>query len=142
LWPARSSADTCSSIGHDGLVDLVFWGRDTDEVTARVSVPPSTADGERGWTDLSRHDLLARREELQLLQAEGLKFVFDLRPHDDHFQVLKQMRSSATESGTIEVGGVPMTGWFTTWGDGAYPVYRDLAADGTVLRVRVELGPS
>ncbi|MET9227918.1 DUF2185 domain-containing protein [Lentzea sp. NPDC003310] len=33
-----------------------------------------------------------------------------------------------------------MTGFFTSWGDGAFPVHRDLAADGTLLRIRVELG--
>jgi hypothetical protein len=59
-------------------------------------------------------------------------------PHDDH--LLRQMQATPTESGAVEVGGGLMTGWFTTWGDGAFPVYRDLAADGTLLRVRVELG--
>lgn len=32
-----------------------------------------------------------------------------------------------------------MTGWFT-WGDGVFPVFRDLAADGSLLLLRVELG--
>ena len=124
----------------DGLFDLAFWGRDADEVAARVPVAPSTADDERRWTDLSSEEVRARREELEALRDGGLTFAFDLRPHDDHFQVLRRMRSSPAGSGTVEVGGAPMTGWFTTWGDGAFPVYRDLAADGTLLRVRVELG--
>lgn len=124
----------------DGLFDLAYWGRDADEVAARVSVPPSTADDERHWTDLSSEEVRARHEELETLRDGGLEFALDLRPHDDHFQVLRRMRSSPAGSGTVEVGGAPMTGWFTTWGDGAFPVYRDLAADGTLLRVRVELG--
>jgi hypothetical protein len=124
----------------DGLFDLAFWGGDVDEVTARVSVPPSVEDDQRCWIDLSWDEVRARHEELEALRAQGLRFAFDFRPHDDHFQVLRQMRATETGSGTIEVGGAPMTGWFTTWGDGAFPVYRDLAADGTLLRVRVELG--
>ncbi|MEV6237381.1 DUF2185 domain-containing protein [Lentzea sp. NPDC051838] len=124
----------------DGLFDLAFWGGDVEEVTARVSVPPSVVDDERRWADLSWDEVRALHGELEALRAEGWKFAFDFRPHDDHFQVLRQMRSTATESGTIEVGGTPMTGWFTSWGDGMFPVHRDLAADGTLLRVRVELG--
>ncbi|WP_394620717.1 DUF2185 domain-containing protein [Lentzea sp. JNUCC 0626] len=124
----------------DGLFDLAFWGRNAAEVATRVSVPPVVVGDEHGWQDLTLEQLRTLHDELEALRSGGLRFVFDLRPHDDHFRILRGMRSTATESGTIEVGGAPMTGWFTSWGDGAFPVYRDLAADGTLLRVRVELG--
>ena len=128
----------------DGLADVVFWGRDAATVAERVRPPePSTMDQSEvlGWTDLPGSEMLERGRELDALQADGeLLFRFDVRPHDDHYRVLRQMYSSPAESGSIEVGGALVTGWFTSWGDGAFPVYRDLAADGTLLRVRVELG--
>ncbi|MEU4745482.1 DUF2185 domain-containing protein [Actinosynnema sp. NPDC023658] len=122
----------------DGLFDLAFWGGDEEQVAARLAA--STVDGQYVWTDLTRDRARALHDRLRSLRDEGLKFAFDLRPHDDHHRVLEPMRSSATGSGEVEVGGALMTGWFTSWGDGAFPVYRDLAGDGTLLRVRVELG--
>ncbi|MFE4457442.1 hypothetical protein ACFROC_08795 [Nocardia tengchongensis] len=96
-------------------------------------------DGEFTWADLTLDELRARYGELESLRAEGMRFAVDMRPHDDHFRVLEQMRSSSTESGSIDVGGARMTGWFTSWGDGAFPVFRDVAADGMLLRVRVRV---
>ncbi len=129
-----------SDVAADDRFDLAFWGGDAEAVAARVSVPPAAAGDERLWADLTLGQVRTLHGELEALRAEGLRFAFDFRPHDDHFRVLRQMRSGTTGSGTVQVGGAAMTGWFTTWGDGAFPVYRDLASDGTLLRVRVELG--
>ncbi|WP_328452497.1 DUF2185 domain-containing protein [Amycolatopsis sp. NBC_00438] len=123
---------------YDGRYDLVFWGADAETAAARVSASTVDDDGVYGWTGLTRDEAASRHGVLKGL--EELRFRFDVRPHDDHYRVLRQMYRSPAESGTIEVAGATMTGWFTGWGDGAYPVYRDLAADGTLLRVRVELG--
>jgi hypothetical protein len=122
----------------DGLFDLAFWGADAEQVATRLAV--SKLEDEYLWTDLAVDQVRPLCDQLESLRGDGVRFAFDLRPHDDHFRVLKPMRSSATESGTIEVGGALTTGWFTSWGDGAFPVYRDLAEDGTLLRVRVVLG--
>ncbi|MFG1643082.1 DUF2185 domain-containing protein [Amycolatopsis sp. NPDC049252] len=127
-----------SDVPYDGRYDLVFWGADAAAAADRVSASTVDDDGVFGWTGLTRDEAASRHHELQGLGE--LRFRFDLRPHDDHYRVLQQMYRSPAESGTIEVGGATMTGWFTGWGDGAYPVFRDLAADGTLLRVRVELG--
>ncbi|MFD6357575.1 hypothetical protein [Nocardia tengchongensis] len=124
----------------DGLFDIAFWGRDADVLADRMVSAPASVDGEFTWADLTLDELRARYGELESLRAEGLRFAVDVRPHDDHFRVLGQMRGSATESGLIDVGGARMTGWFTSWGDGAFPVFRDVAADGTLLRVRVQFG--
>ena len=43
-------------------------------------------------------------------------------------------------SASVGIGGSPVCGFFTSWGDGAFPVRRDLAADGTLCRLRVEAG--
>lgn len=62
------------------------------------------------------------------------------RDEEFHDVLIDLAVGSPAEAGSIEVGGALMTGWFTSWGDGAYPVYRDLGRDGELLRVRVELG--
>src|SRR5207245_7980505 len=64
----------------------------------------------------------------------------DFRPHSHHFLIMKQVRETDTESGTIEVGGAKMCGFMTSWGDGFYPIYRDLDEQGQLVRVRIDLG--
>ncbi len=53
---------------------------------------------------------------------------------------LGQVRSSITESGTLEVGGASVCGFMTSWGDGFFPVVRDLDANGRLVRIRIEVG--
>ena len=121
---------------YDGLFDLVFWGRDAQAVAERLSAPATDQPDTFGWTDITEEELAERCRDL-----DGDAMIrSDIRPHDDHHRLLRQLRRTPTESGTVEVAGALMTGWFTSWGDGAFPVYRDLAEDGTLLRVRVELG--
>ena len=123
---------------YDGLFDLVFWGLDAPAVAERLSAPALEQPDTYGWTDVTEDELF---EHYRRLRGEDeAKFRTDVRPHDDHYRLLRQMHSTPTESGVVEVAGGLMTGWFTSWGDGAFPVHRDLAADGTLLRVRVELG--
>jgi hypothetical protein len=98
------------------------------------SVWVECAEGDPAESVVAGHVLV---DEARLLFADPAA-LNDWR--DDDHRVLERMRGTPGESGTIEVGGATMTGWFTSWGDGAFPVYRDLAADGTLLRVRVELG--
>jgi len=94
-----------------------------------------------GWTDLPAQDALERARDLyRAKESGGLRFALDLRPHDDHHWLLSLARTAPTESASIEIGGDVVCGFFTSWGDGAFPVRRDLAADGTLCRVRVELG--
>lgn len=49
------------------------------------------------------------------------------------------MRQARTGSASVEVESTSVCGFFTSWGDGAFPVYRDVSADGALLRFRVEL---
>lgn len=126
----------------DGLADLAVWGRDGDAIAAEVGA--EALDGEQGvhgFVDQPIERIVELAEQLSARRADpDVWFAFDVRPHDDHYRVLAQMRATATESGTIEVDGERVTGLFTTWGDGAFPVQRGLAADGSTLQVRVELG--
>jgi hypothetical protein len=124
----------------DGLADVAFWGRDAAGLAERTGA--GVLDGDTyGWTDLPAQDALRRAGDLyQAKETEGLRFALDLRPHDDHYRLLSLARLAPTESASVEVGGDVVCGFFTSWGDGAFPVRRDLAADGTLCRVRVELG--
>jgi hypothetical protein len=124
----------------DGLADLAFWGRDADVLASRLGAGV-LSDGSHGWADLSAADAAQRTRELaHAKQSESLRFAFDFRPHDDHYRLLNVARSAPTESASVEIAGNLVCGFFTTWGDGAFPVRRDLAADGTLCRLRVEVG--
>ena len=124
----------------DGLADVAFWGRDASALAERTGAGVLD-DDTYGWTDLPAQDALCRATELdQAKESEGLRFAFDLRPHDDHYRLLSLARPAPTGSASVEIGGDVVCGFFTSWGDGAFPVRRDLAADGTLCRVRVEVG--
>ena len=128
----------------DGLADLAFWGRDAAGVAQQVGADVLHRNGEHqtfGWADLPVEEVVELGEQLVALQQDpSRKFVMDFRPHDDHHRLLTLAWASPTESGSISVGGVDVTGFFTSWGDGAFPVFRDVAEDGSLCRVRVELG--
>ncbi len=123
--------------------DVVFWGRDAAQIAGPVgadSVDDGTSDS-YGWTDLTMSEAIEKSGTLQELQSQqNLRFAYDFRPHDDDHALLDEARRSSTQSGSIEVSGHSVVGYFTSWGDGAFPVYRDVSADGTLCRVRVELG--
>jgi hypothetical protein len=128
----------------DGRADIAFWGKDAVDAANRVgagALPEGDGMSVFGWRDIPIEDVASRTRLLEELErSEGLRFRVDVRPHDHHFELLAQARSSPQGSGTIGIGGAAMCGFFTSWGDGAFPVYRDLAGDGTLVRVRVELG--
>lgn len=128
---------------YDGLADLAFWGRDAATVAEQVEagVLEEDADGETvfGWADRPYDELVALGPMLDEYQEDpDLVFALDFRPHDDHYRILNQARSSSTGSGTAIVDGLDVTGFFTSWGDGAFPVFCDRLADGSLCRVRVE----
>lgn len=130
----------------DGRADVVFWGRDSATVAEEFGagiVSHSYGQMTFGWTDLPVADAFDLAGRLHERHSDPLvKFAFDFRPHDDHYSVLTQMRASKTESGTIRVAEANVTGFFTSWGDGAFPVFRDIASDGRMCRLRVELAIS
>lgn len=126
----------------DGCADVAFWGRDGAAVAAELGAGPlDDPDGEVfGWLDLAIDEVEARFADLEARRSDDVRFAIDVRPHDDHHLVLTQARRTPTGSGTVEVAGSAATGFFTTWGDGAFPVFRDLDAEGRTVAVRVELG--
>ena len=124
----------------DGKADFLFWGRDAEEL-AKAIAAPSQGENSFGWVDMPVAKVVkngSRAEEIR--DEKGWKLATDFRPHSHHFAVMQQVRSSETESGTLVLGGASVCGFMTSWGDGIFPVFRDLAADGSLVRIRIETG--
>ena len=93
--------------------------------------------------------LAANSLNCELLPRNSISPVVSLRTSDSTRSPLTpkistadnlQARTAPAESASVEIGGSVVCGFFTSWGDGAFPVRRDLADDGTLCRLRVEVG--
>ena len=124
----------------DGKADYVFWGADAAELAEKLGAVKVTND-QYGWIDLAVEEAaqvgaaVERARDEHQLKARG-----DFRPHSHHYLAMAQVRTRATESGTITVGGAAMTLFMTTWGDGIFEVWRDLDKHGDLVRIRIDLG--
>lgn len=124
----------------DGLADFLFWGRDAATVAAEFDVP-ELPDGNYGWLDLPVRDAAERGVAIEeAKETSGWKFATDFRPHSHHYLLMRPVRDSETESGTLAVGGATVCGFMTSWGDGFFPVWRELDDMGNLVRVRIQLG--
>jgi len=122
----------------DGLADFVFWGRDAASLAQAVGAP-AIEEG-FGWQNLPIAEIVERGTAAEQLHEErGWKLATDFRPHSHHWQAMALVRSSPTESGTIDVGGRKVCLFTTSWGDGLFPAFCDRAANGDLLRVRIQL---
>ncbi|MGE0395584.1 MAG: hypothetical protein AB7T06_02575 [Kofleriaceae bacterium] len=122
----------------DGLADVVFWGRDEAQL-AKALKAPRTKEG-YGWIDLPVADAEAKVFEAEILKADNKWLLnIDFRPHSHHFQALAAARASSSGAGTLSLAGTQMMLFFTSWGDGVFPVYLDLDHDDKPVRVRIQL---
>jgi len=123
----------------DGMADFVFWGRDAERAASALHVP-ALSDSQFGWLNLPEE---AAQEHGLAVQAyrddNSLKFAVDFRPHSDHWRVMTPTRSSSTESASVDLDGVTICNFMTTWGDGVFEVYRDLSESGELVAIRIEL---
>jgi hypothetical protein len=121
----------------DGRADVVFWGRDADEVAERVGAP--RLSDEHGWVDLPVEEALTHARELDALRnsPDGPRFAFDFRPHSHHWQVMAGVRAADHEAATIEIGGATVLFAMTSVGDGFFPVDLDVDADGAPVAIRI-----
>jgi hypothetical protein len=139
-------ADALGSWRHDepldGRADFVFWGSDAPRAARRLRAPAVPGeDGTFGWLGLPAADAGRRGARVVNLRGRtGWQLATDYRPHSHHWEVMRQVRASPTSSGTVRVGGARVCGLMTSWGDGIYPVFRDLDRAGRLVRLRVELG--
>lgn len=124
----------------DGKADFVFWGRDAERA-AQTTGAADLGDGQWGWLNLPVRETVQRGIAVEEMRdQQGYKFATDFRPHSHHFLAMKQVRTTPTESGTVEVGGARVCIFMTSWGDGFFPVYRDVDARGRLVRVCIDLG--
>lgn len=140
---AFADADALGAWEHDasldGKADFVFWGRDA-QIAAETTSATILDHGQFGWLDLPIDKAVKRGTAVEeLRETRDLKFATDFRPHSHHYLMMRQVRATETESGTIDVGDSKMCGFMTTWGDGVFPVERDLDAIGNLVAVRIVL---
>lgn len=122
----------------DGLADFMFWGRDA-ELLARAMGAPTTREG-FGWTNLAVEDAEAKAMDADRKKsANHWLLATDLRPHSHHFHALAAARKSKQGAGTIDVGGARVCLFFTSWGDGVFPIYLDLDVSDQPVQLRVQL---
>ncbi|WP_053849254.1 hypothetical protein [Streptomyces sp. NRRL B-24085] len=125
----------------DGLADVAFWGASADAAAATFAAPELGEPGEegvRGWRGLTVPEAVEKaRALLRWKEENGGRMVVDFRPHSHHWEVMRQVRASEAEAGTVDIGDARLLCAMTSWGDGYFPVYADLGPSGAVLAVRV-----
>lgn len=125
----------------DGLADVAFWGAAAEEAAATFAASElgePGEDGVRGWTGLAVAEAMEKAVAVQSWKEEtGRRMMVDFRPHSHHWQVMRQVRASEVEAGTVDVGDARLLCAMTSWGDGYFPVSADLDASGAVVAVRV-----
>jgi hypothetical protein len=122
----------------DGLADVVFWGRD-EGLLADALRAPRTKEG-YGWVDLSVEDAEAKVFEAEILKADHRWLLnIDFRPHSHHFQALAAARANPSGAGTLALANTQMMLFFTSWGDGVFPIYLDLDHEDKPVRIRIQL---
>jgi hypothetical protein len=146
---ARILLGDADALGHwqherplDGLVDVVYWGSSADQARAELG-GEALEDGTLfGWTDLELDDALQHALRLDHWKDDHPEagLATDLRPHSHHWAVLEEARRSAYGVGTLELAGARLLMFFTSWGDGLYPVVLETSSDGAPVAVRIQLG--
>jgi hypothetical protein len=127
----------------DDLIDIVFWGKDAATLASKIGAPTIPEEGQAmfGWLDCPESEARQHYERISTeKERDKLLFALDVRPHTHEWELLANARSSPTGSASLQLVGGRVCGFFTSWGDGAFPVYRDVDAAGELVRVRVELG--
>lgn len=143
---AFADADALSSWRHhkpvDGLADVVFWGADIDVATEQLGAD-RLPEGVSGWENLDLEKAFERYEAVETWIGAGQdrRLRIDFRPHSHHYQVMREVRASENEAGTIEVAGATVLFAMTGWGDGWFPAFADFSQSGDLVALRMDLNP-
>ncbi len=139
-------ADALTAWRHDepvdGLADVAFWGAAEEAAAAEFAAPElgePGEDGVKGWTGLPMPDAMRLAGALfDWKDADPRRrLMVDFRPHSHHWQVMRAVRASPAEAGTVEVGGARVLCAMTGQGDGWFPVSAELDPTGRLVAVRV-----
>jgi hypothetical protein len=125
----------------DGLADVAFWGRDAETVAYEMGAQRQVEGW--GWTNLPVEEAERRARHVRRLPEEReLRFAWDFRPHSHPHAMMEQIRQSEGKAGAgvLDLGAARLCMFETSWGDGAFPVIRDLDAEDNLIRIRVDLG--
>jgi predicted enzyme related to lactoylglutathione lyase len=143
---AFADANALSAWRHhkpiDGLADVAFWGADVDEAAAQLGAT-RFPEGVFGWENLDLEKAFERYESVEnwLEAAPQRRLRIDFRPHSHHYYVMRDVRASENEAGTIEVAGAEILFAMTSWGDGWFPAFADLDPTGNLVALRVDFTP-
>jgi hypothetical protein len=146
---ARLLLGDVDALGHwqhdrpiDGLADVAYWGSSADQARAELGGKAIEDGTVFGWTDLDFGDAVQLGVRLERWKddhpAAGL--ATDFRPHSHHWAVLREARQSAYGVGALELADARLLMFFTSWGDGLYPVVLETSSEGVPVAVRVQLG--
>ncbi|TDV56198.1 hypothetical protein [Actinophytocola oryzae] len=139
---AFADADALGEWRHhaalDGRADVAFWGSSRDEAVAEFG-GTELPEGVHGWENLELEAAIERYEAVESWSeaAPDRLLRLDFRPHSHHYQVMRRVRASDHESGTVTVAGAEVLFAMTSWGDGYFPVHADYSPAGELLAVRV-----
>lgn len=124
----------------DGLADFVFWGRDAERLAKRFKAPKLDANS-FGFLSMPIEQAAEIAFQVQEhLDRHRLVAACDFRPHSDHWRMLTKLSLAKCEAGVIDLAQTKCCGFMTSWGDGCFSVFLDLAEDRSPLRLRIELG--
>jgi hypothetical protein len=127
----------------DQLADFVFWGRDEAALARALGARRLPGGDGYGWIDLPMAEAEAKADRAAQLKSENRWLLAtDLRPHSHHFDALAAARASPGGAGVLDVGGARVLLFFTSWGDGVFPVYADLDHEDRPVRIRIQLAPA
>ncbi len=124
----------------DGLADYIFRGPGASKLAKAMGV--RRLDKQTfGWIDQPLEEAVhlgVAAEQTALEKRLEVRGHF--RPHSHQYLAMQQVGKSDTESATLQVGGASICQFMTTWGDGAFEVWRDLDESGQLVRIRLDLG--
>ena len=124
----------------DGLADYVFWGEDAGHLAAAVGARGLGQDV-YGWRDVPVAEVGNLAGPVQeRIERDSLHVCVDYRPHDNLERLNAQVRTRSLRAGTLVLDGHKACGFDNRWGDGIFPVIRDLDAGGREVRVRLDVG--
>ena len=124
----------------DQLADFVFTGRDEAALAKALDARRLAGGTGHGWHDLPIADAEQLADRVAALKAEHKWLVTtELRPHSHHATILDAARASPAGAGVLDVGGARVLLFFTSWGEGVFPVFLDLDASDHPVQVRIQL---